>query len=383
MRHDRLYRLLAGALLLSAVLTASAGQSSSTRFGIGDLPPALEPMLWISGEPVAAFEPGRIYVVNFFATWCGASRQAMMQMARLAGEHGDGLTIVGVNVREAERGTPTVEAVSRFVAERPESFGYAVAMDDPDSAAMFERWMRGSEMYGTPTAFIVGRDGRVAWIGIPIDDRVVYPFEQALADAMREGSDLALSRKVHADTASQIATYLRDREVLAEVNDAVARGDHAATLAAVETVVAARPEYRQRMLFVVLTALMHEDQARALALAEQELAALQVELSADQVDRIAGGMGRTIAAHPDASEHALASALAYLQRGLRTDPESFSGFLNLLAVARLEHARGRPAQAVEAQERALEVAHSLPDLSPDVLARLEQELATYRAALAR
>lgn len=373
-------RLVVSVFLFVTLPALAATATGPQRFGIGDAPPALEPLAWIKDKPVQPLAPGQVHVVNFFATWCGASRESMTLMSRMARQHGPALTIIGVNVRESERGTATVDAVSRFVAERPESFAYSVAMDAPETTPLFTRWMRGAGMYAIPTAFIIGRDGRVAWIGIAIDDGNSYPFEQALADALRDGVDLERSRKLHAETSAQIAEYLRDREILADMDAAQARGDHAATLAAADAVIAAHPDYRLRTAYTRLGAMLHLDEAGALAFAEQELDALKGGEFEDRAEVIAGSLGSVIARHPKASPHAQAVAMSYLQRGLRADPAGYGGVLNWLNIAALEHARGNRPQAIEAQTQALRLADGMRQITPDMRASIEKKLETYRAA---
>ncbi len=38
---------------------------------IGDPAPALKASKWLQGEKVREFERGKVYVVEFWATWCG------------------------------------------------------------------------------------------------------------------------------------------------------------------------------------------------------------------------------------------------------------------------------------------------------------------------
>ena len=38
---------------------------------IGDAAPPLVVSKWVKGDHVESFEPGKMYVVEFWATWCG------------------------------------------------------------------------------------------------------------------------------------------------------------------------------------------------------------------------------------------------------------------------------------------------------------------------
>jgi len=366
-------------LALLLPMTPFAVAASSSSLGIGDRPPPLQAMAWIMGEPLVELPEGKVHVVNFFATWCGASQQSMRQMSSLAEQYAQDLSIIGVNVREAEHGEASVEAVSRFLAERWPKLPHSVAMDDPDSAPLFESWMRAAGMYGTPTAFIIGRDGRIAFIGIPIDQSVAYTFEQALADAIAGTSNMEAARAVHADTEREIAEYLDVRSIMEPVDAAREAGDHAAVVKAIEAIVAEHPDYRLRTLHSRLSALLRLDEAAAFEFVERELAYIDssVELRGHRAG-IRGSVGATIASVPELSAAAYARALKYLRQSLEEVPEGYAALLNWMSVARLEHASGHLDEAIAAQERVVVLARTTPEVPPDALPQLEQTLSDYR-----
>src|SRR5262249_45714706 len=54
-----------------------------------------------------------------------------------------------------------------FVAEKGNELGYTVALDTDRS--MLTAWMQAAGRQEIPTAFVVDRDGRIAWIGSPAE----------------------------------------------------------------------------------------------------------------------------------------------------------------------------------------------------------------------
>src|SRR5690349_21602113 len=97
------------ALALLAGLATPAARADV--LGIGDAAPKLEVKEFVKGEPIKALEPGSVYVVEFWATWCGPCRATIPHLTELQKKHGD-VKFIGVSVWEQDQA-----AVKPFVKE--------------------------------------------------------------------------------------------------------------------------------------------------------------------------------------------------------------------------------------------------------------------------
>ncbi|MDG3004825.1 TlpA family protein disulfide reductase [Paludisphaera mucosa] len=151
--------LLAG---LSALPAARA-----EGLGVGDAAPKLEVKEFVKGEPIKALEPGKLYVVEFWATWCGPCIATIPHLTELQKKHPE-VTFIGVSILEDDQ-----SGIKPFVEKMGEKMDYRVAMDavpekaDSDQGAMAKNWMKAADQNGIPTAFIVNKDLKVVWIGHP------------------------------------------------------------------------------------------------------------------------------------------------------------------------------------------------------------------------
>jgi len=135
--------------------------------GIGDTAPKLEVKEFVKGDAVKEFEKGKIYVVEFWATWCGPCRESIPHVSELQKNYKD-VVFMGVSVWESDQGN-----VKPFVEKMGDKMAYRVAMDDvPENGKskgkMADNWMAAAGQNGIPAAFIVNGDGKIAWIGHPM-----------------------------------------------------------------------------------------------------------------------------------------------------------------------------------------------------------------------
>ena len=139
-----------------------------TPLYIGDDAPSITIDHWVKGDSFDNFEDGQVYVVEFWATWCGPCVSSMPHLSGIQEEYGNTVKVVGVS---SEKELNTVTEFLKKINTRDNTLNndrmrYTVAVD-PDRT-MSESWMRASGQRGIPTAFIVDSNNKVAWIGHPM-----------------------------------------------------------------------------------------------------------------------------------------------------------------------------------------------------------------------
>ena len=203
-------KLLAGVLAMATCSVGLAALATSTfaepTFKIGDQAPAIEPITWLKGSPVSKYDSGRVYVVEFWATWCPPCIKTIPHLSALQQKYSQTLTIVGVNAEGLLGFKGNVETVSEFMKKHGKDMAYTVAMEDPIKKPISEQWVTGTGSMGAPTAGIIDQHGKLVWIGYPDVDKG-YAFDQALEDTLAGKVDLARSRALQMDLTQETAKY--------------------------------------------------------------------------------------------------------------------------------------------------------------------------------
>jgi thiol-disulfide isomerase/thioredoxin len=138
---------------------------------VGDKAPALSATKWLQGAEVKEFAPGKVYVVEFWATWCGPCIVMMPHMGELQREYkGRGVTFIGFTSKDPNN---SLEKVQAMVAKRGPKLGYTFAY--ADNRDTYNAWMRAAGRNGIPCCFVVDQAGKVAYVGHPMYLDAVLP----------------------------------------------------------------------------------------------------------------------------------------------------------------------------------------------------------------
>lgn len=159
------WKFMAILIFLIALLHANVhpvlAQSYNLSLNIADDAPPLKVDQWLKGTPFQNFKRGKIYVVEFWATWCAPCKAAIPRLSKLAKQYKNKITVLGVDVYDSKE---PLEKIKKFVADMGDKMNYYVAIDK--ERFMETHWLEASER-GIPKTIVVDANGKIAWIGHP------------------------------------------------------------------------------------------------------------------------------------------------------------------------------------------------------------------------
>ncbi len=335
-------------------LAAFAAQAKET-FRIGEPAPEFRAGRWLNGEPVEGFKPGQIYVLEFWATWCGPCIAAMPHLSELARKHAGKVTMIGVNIQEKGDDLAKIDRqVDRFMAQGCKAMQYPVCRDTPDKY-LTQEWYERSGLAGIPATIVVDGKGRIAWLGNP-----VIGLDKALDQLLAGNFNYEASS---ADAAAKARRTQELTEVVTPVSQAVFAKDWTRAMALIEAAVARDPKYAGFLTPFRYMTLLHVNEDEAYA---QTLAAVEGPRKGRDL--------ASIVAKEDGLSKRMYELAARAVDG-ETDPSS------LQARATLSYRLGEPAKAVELQKQLIGVAKEMK-ITPTYTDALEEDLKKFETAAA-
>ncbi len=342
------------ALPIPSALAQAPAQEKPATLGVGDAAPAISIEKWVKGDAVPAFQKGKAYMVEFWATWCGPCIAGMPHLTELQKKYADKLTIISVTSADPRN---TLEKVEDMVKKKGDVMSYTVAWDDGQKTS--EAYMRAAQQNGIPCAFLIDGNGRIAYIGHPA------AIDKTLELVVEGKHDIA---KLVADAKKAKELEMQGRKLQEGLNTAANAGDWEAAVKACEDMLALDNEQfgGAAIAKFQILALEMKDEPRAFKWAKQ-VSEGALKDSKDLLNALAWTM-----VDPDSKLQTrdADTAIAIAQRASTLAEDKDASILDTLA--RAWFTKGDAAKAVEFQRKAIAI-------NP----KMDESLKEYEDALAK
>ncbi len=336
-----------GALAGLGLLLTSAGHAQA-KFKIGQSAPEFKAGRWVKGGPITRLEPGQIYVMEFWATWCGPCIAAMPHLSELARQHAGKVTMIGVNILEHSSGEKAERNVDRLIEQKGKDADYPICRDTADDY-LKKQWFDPTRSPGIPTTLVVDAQGRIAWIGHPKD------VEQVLNELLAGRFDYEKAAAEYIKKSSGNEAMIK---VFNEYGEAMKAKDWARAVAVVDN----NSQYAATMWLFRFTALLHLDSSQALAQAKEAVT---------KKEREASSFLMAIGNADDLPKELYQYAATELER----DPSP----MNCFTLAKLAYHLGDGAKAVEYQLKFKDFMLKMdPKPTQETLDKIEADLLKYQ-----
>lgn len=235
-------------ILFSFSNKASAAIDTSV-LNVGDKIPELKYDKWLKGHPFKEYQKGRLYIFEFWATWCGPCRQAMPHLSEVAAKYKDKLTVIGVDIWETQGGhTPSITP-ENFVKKMGNNMAYNVVTDTKDGW-MGKNWMLAAGQQGIPCSFMV-KDGIILWIGHPINlDSVIDVVNSGKYDPV------AVKEEFRKKAAAQAQSEAAMHKIMDPIDSAEKAGNYTLEFELMEKAKKSVPDYAQYLDFKKFSTLL-------------------------------------------------------------------------------------------------------------------------------
>ena len=157
------------------------------NWGLDPQAPALDIEHWIQDgngffKPVKKFEAGKVYVIEFWATWCGPCIASMPHLAELQNKYrGRDVQVISVSDESLDEVKDLLGKDNEQVGKTFDEITSAYSLTTDPDRSVHTDYMEASNQQGIPTSFIVGKTGVIEWIGHPME--LDEPLEAVVNDS--------------------------------------------------------------------------------------------------------------------------------------------------------------------------------------------------------
>ncbi len=297
------FRTLAPILLTAACVSAFAETKSAAPnvLTIGDKAPSIKAAVWLKGTKTTEFKKGQVYVVEFWATWCGPCKENIPHLTDLAKKYQGKASIIGISIWENNGGDDpkVLDKVKAFVASQGSKMDYLVAADNK-SNTIADSWMKPASEGGIPCSFIVDQSGTIAWIGHPAK------METVLTKVIDGTHDVKAAR----------AAREHELKFSRPIEQALAEKNYPLLLKTIDEAIAERPQLEYSLTYNRLVALFHIDLNRGKEYADKILR------ESNQAPGAYHMISSIFASYKDLDQSAYRYGLTMAAKGIEVSPEN-------------------------------------------------------------
>lgn len=344
------------ALVLALAAPAFAREDEpKVTLKLGDAAPKLAFKEFVKGEPVLTMQKDTVYVLEFWATWCGPCIRAIPHVTELQKKYPK-VVFIGVNVWEQE-----IDKVKPFVEKMGDKMDYRVAIDEngeKGKGTMAMTWLAAAGQDGIPCSMIINGAGQVAWIGHPM--QMDKPLEQIVAGKYDIQAAIAEAKRTR-EMAKKIDQYRQ------KLTEAMNKGP-AEALKVVDEMVEAEPMLEARVAMFKFNLLMQIQKPDQLAAHVEKMI---TKIYADEAQALNNVAWTLVDPESKQELNDKLKALA-LQAAKRADQLTKSEDGPIAdTLARALFVNGDVDQAISVQERAVKLAKGT-EHEKELTARLEE-----------